>query len=205
MNADNISVSETDKHGNLLSHRVIGFNLTGNSSEQTEHILSHALDEICRECAAKRKPLVMEDISNIKKVLLYKDKDTNRQLSVFAYDKISLLAASKSNKYSVGVIKAKPAYTSQIGKMKYMRRLGLSVHESAAFVIGRRGMGLKEHIPKELSPLIKEKHQHKTLFNRWASLYHLIKELPWRNGYMKRIKPYENVRELKNTYKKKIA
>lgn len=202
MNADNISVSETDRYGNLLSHRVIGFGLTGRSSEQTEHILSHALDDVFRECVNKRKPLAMEDISNIRKVLLYKDKAVNRQLSVFAYDKISLLAASKSDRYSVGIIRVNPAYTSQAGKMKYMRRLGLSVHESAAFAIGRRGMGLKEHIPKELMPLIKEKHRQKPLFNRWASLYCMTKDLPWRNGYMKHVKPYADVKELKDTYKK---
>ena len=40
-----------------------------------------------------------------------------------------------------------PAYTSQMGKVKYMSRYGLSIHEAASLVIGRRGMGYKEKMP----------------------------------------------------------
>jgi hypothetical protein len=50
-----------------------------------------------------------------------------------------------------------PAYTSVIGRFKYMKKYGLSVHESAALVIGRRGLGYQERLPKELIDIIKTK------------------------------------------------
>ena len=55
------------------------------------------------------------------------------------------------------VKKVNPAYTSVIGRFKYMKKYGLSVHESAALVIGRRGLGYRERVPKELVYTIKTK------------------------------------------------
>ena len=46
--------------------------------------------------------------------------------------------------------KVNPAYTSVIGRFKYAKMYGLSVHEAASFVIGRRGLDFEEKIPKEL-------------------------------------------------------
>jgi hypothetical protein len=45
--------------------------------------------------------------------------------------------------------KVNPAYTSVIGRFKYMKKYGLSVHESAALVIGRRGLGYHERLSKK--------------------------------------------------------
>jgi hypothetical protein len=36
-----------------------------------------------------------------------------------------------------------------------MKKYGLSVHESASFVIGRRGLGFEETLPKELIQTLK--------------------------------------------------
>ena len=41
----------------------------------------------------------------------------------------------------VDVIKVDPRNTSKIGKEKYTKIKGLSVHYCAAYVINRRGMG----------------------------------------------------------------
>ncbi|WP_444508950.1 hypothetical protein, partial [Enterobacter mori] len=41
-----------------------------------------------------------------------------------------------------------PAYTSVIGKLKYSKKYGISVHETAAFTIARRGLELQEQLPK---------------------------------------------------------
>ena len=47
-------------------------------------------------------------------------------------------------------ISVNPAYTSQIGHHKFMKKYGISSHESAALVIGRRCLGFKrvEKIPQ---------------------------------------------------------
>ncbi len=51
------------------------------------------------------------------------------------------------------MIEVNPAYTSVIGKAKYRKRLGVSDHQSAAFAIARRGMGLKEKVKINLATL----------------------------------------------------
>lgn len=42
------------------------------------------------------------------------------------------------------VIEVNPAFSSTIGAVNYAHRLGISVHQGAALVIARRGLGLSE-------------------------------------------------------------
>ena len=42
------------------------------------------------------------------------------------------------------MIEVQPAFTSILGALKYQDMFSLSIHNAAAMVIGRRGMGLKE-------------------------------------------------------------
>ena len=50
----------------------------------------------------------------------------------------------------IELISVNPAYTSQIGHHKFMKKYGISSHESAALVIGRRCLGFKrvEKLPQ---------------------------------------------------------
>ena len=41
-----------------------------------------------------------------------------------------------------------PAFSSVIGRVKYMERYGLSVHQAAALVLARRLLGCSERIPR---------------------------------------------------------
>jgi len=50
-----------------------------------------------------------------------------------------------------------PAYTSVIGRFKYSKKYGLSVHEAAALVIARRGIGYHEKLPEELLEYLQKK------------------------------------------------
>ena len=76
--------------------------------------------------------------------------------------KVTQLAESKSYKYGIGLYKAAPAFTSQIGKIKYMRHYGISIHVAAAMAIGRRAMGFNERPPKELRHLIPQDNKKQT-------------------------------------------
>jgi hypothetical protein len=71
-----------------------------------------------------------------------------------------------------------PAYTSQMGHMKFMKRYGLSSHGSAALVIGRRGLGLKIEKPKGFTilPLPKTWNKNKKRYSQWASITKSIKK-----------------------------
>ena len=78
-------------------------------------------------------------------------------LSEFAYGKITEAIERKAANEGVEVIRIALAYTSMIGKFKYVRDKGLSVHQAANYVIARKGMGYKEKILSEYRVFIKVK------------------------------------------------
>ena len=52
---------------------------------------------------------------------------------------------------------------TQIGKLKFMRQLGLSIHEVVAYAIGRRWVrGIEEQVPNSLAHLIPQKTRRVT-------------------------------------------
>jgi IS605 OrfB family transposase len=68
-------------------------------------------------------------------------------------DKIELYA----RRLGVQLIKVNPAYTSVIGKLKYSPMLGIDKDVAGAYVIGRRGLGFEEKLPKNYRKLLKDR------------------------------------------------
>lgn len=174
-NVDHLAYTELDGHGNLLSHHTIPFTLRGLSTGQREQVLSKALEVIFQYAKKAAKPIVMERLKDIKQKPMYQHKRLNKVLSSFAYTKVTMLAESKSNKYSIGLVKVNPAFTSQIGKFKYMRHYGISVHEAAAFVIGRRGLGHQDKIPKPMRDFIPDGKKNRHHWSHWSYLMTQLK------------------------------
>ena len=50
----------------------------------------------------------------------------------------------------VEIIAVNPAYSSVVGRVKFMERYGLTVHQAAALVLARRYLGCSERIPRRL-------------------------------------------------------
>ena len=177
-NTDCLAVAETDSCGNLLRHHIIPFCLDGLSSGQAEQVLSKAADEVIRICLETHKPLVMEKLKDVAKTDHYGDKRLNRILSGFAHTKLTSLLESKCYRSHICLKKVNPAFTSQMGKVKYMSRYGLSVHESAALIIARRGMGLKERLPKRYRKMIPENKKNCHHWSHWRHLHKNLKATP---------------------------
>lgn len=174
-NVDHLAYTELDRYGNLLHHYVVPFRLHGLTAGQREQVLSRALEEIFQYAQKAAKPIVMERLENIKQKPMYQHKKLNEILSGFAYTKVTMLAESKKNKYSIGLVKVNPAFTSQIGKLKYMRHYGISVHEAAAFVIGRRGLGYQDKLPKPMRHLIPDGKKNRHHWSHWSYLMTQLK------------------------------
>lgn len=174
MNADCFALCETDACGNLLHHWIVPFDLEGKTTTQAEHILSDALEEVFAICEEAKKPLAIEDLKDVANTTMYSNKLRNRKVSSFAHTKMTGLILSKSDKYGIEVKVVNPAYTSQIGKVKYMSRYGLSVHEAAAMVIARRAMGLKDRMPKDY---VLQLPKEKLTRHHWAHWRHFLKDL----------------------------
>ena len=137
INVDRYALVELDSKGNLLRRRVIKFNLDNLTSAQATKKLEKLAIEIAEFCLSSGKPLVRENIKSIK-FKSTENKKINKKLTQFAYNKMLHTIDRALYKQAIEVYTVNPAYTSQQGKIKYMRLMGISVHEAAAFCIGRR-------------------------------------------------------------------
>ena len=148
---------------------IIKFNLDGKSSNQATNIIEEAIKQLCDIAVSKNKPLGGEDLNTeeSKSKLMYGNSKRNKKLSQFAYSKIMSAIDSRAYKSNLYVYKRNPAYTSQIGKLKYMKTLGLSIHDSASFVIGRRCLGYKEKLPKIYRKFLSNELKNKHHWSQW--------------------------------------
>ena len=149
-NIDHLAVTDTDVTGNLLSSRRIELSFEGKSTGQRSAILSDALEEVVEWALQEKKPIVVEglDFEAKKKQMNQMSAAQARALSGLAYAKYQQLIASKCHRRGVQLLKVNPAHTSVMGRLKYARPKGLSVHQAAAGVIARRGQGFTERLPR---------------------------------------------------------
>ena len=173
INWNRIAVAETDGCGNFLGEKDYKFHLEGLSSDAVTAKLSAVLDEIFIAAKTAGKSLAFEDISRVKPNTGF--AKSNRHISLFAYQKMRELILYKEQRYGVSVRFINPAYTSQTGKLRYMRRYGLSVHGSASFVIARRGLGFTDRIPK--LPDIPEHIFRLPRMKQWRFIYRIVKDI----------------------------
>jgi len=116
--------------------------LAHGSTDRRDYLAGVVAKLACDAAAQISKPLAFEGLG------FAKDHDTNRSFnrmsSGFAYEKVLEAVVRRAIKVQVGWAVANPAYTSVIGRWKYQSAAGLSVHQAAAKVIGRRALGHRE-------------------------------------------------------------
>lgn len=180
INYDHFAWSETDSQGNLVDYGIIDYDLQDKSSGQASKIIENAVCKLVAIVKEKNKPLIREnlDLDGLKSKIKYENPSCNKKISQFAYIKIISSIDIKFQKEAIEVFVVNPAYTSQIGKMKYMKQKGLSIHVSASYVIARRGMGFKETVPPVLFKVLPEKIVSKHHWTHWNFLSRLVKDIP---------------------------
>ncbi len=106
----------------------------------------------------------------------------------FAYASLLQKVHTLARKKGVQVLEVNPSDTSTIGMLKYAPPLSLSKDTAAAYVIGRRALGLKEELPQSYKRLLED-----PTFPSDAQSFHegLLKDLEKRregenNPYLKR-------------------
>jgi IS605 OrfB family transposase len=178
-NYDHLAWAETDSYGRLLSHGTIPFDLYGKTTVQVIKILEATAIVMLKIAEQKKKPIVVEklDMQEQKAKLRYRNKLSNRKISQFAYQKIISSLFSREYKVGIQIFEINPAYTSQIGKIKYMKKHGLSIHCAASYVIARRGMRLQEKLPPALFNLLPEKIISKHNWAHWSYVSRFLKKI----------------------------
>ncbi|MDU9693376.1 IS200/IS605 family accessory protein TnpB-related protein [Priestia aryabhattai] len=151
-NVDHFAWTDVSKDGNFLESGKLSFSLHKKTTGQSTKILEAEAIALVDLAVRKNKPIVMEDIDTTlsKTGDAYGNKKANRLKSVFAYRKMAQAIESRAQKMGVAVMVVNPAYTSITGKLKYMRKFGISIHQAASYTIGRKGLGYKEKAPQVL-------------------------------------------------------
>ena len=144
-----MQIAETNETGNLvrLKRIPLDYHGTGNraKSEMQENVA-----KVVKQAIQVGKTIVIEDLdfqktkSKTQKGKTERGKQYNRMLHKFDYSRYKETLENCCYRNSVELIKVNPAYTSRIAKAKYCESRKLNVHAGAAFVIARRGMGLKD-------------------------------------------------------------
>ena len=142
-----VSISETDKYGNLINTFNIDFQYSkGNQTTNDFQIIATRLKDYCLNTG---KDLVIEKLNFTKKkdnLISKRGKKYNEMLSSLAYSKFDSIITSKCAKNRIFLHKVNPAWTSWIAKQKYCPKMKLNIHTGASYVIARRGMLLKDKI-----------------------------------------------------------
>ena len=142
-----ISVSETDKYGNLINTFNINYDYSnGNKTVNDFQCIAIKLKDYCLNVG---KYLVIENLNFNKKkdaLISKKGRKYNKMLSSLAYSKFDSIITSKCVKNRIFLHKVNPAWTSWIAKKKYCDKMKLNIHSGASYVIARRGMSLKDKI-----------------------------------------------------------
>lgn len=149
-----IQSAETDCFGNLvnLQRFDLKFHGTGNRAK-TE--IEQVLNKIVKIAKKSGKDIVIEDLNFKKtkacqvKAKRRKGKNYNRMIHLFDYSryKQKLKDICFNNKVNLHFVN--PKNTSKMGRQKFAKRMKLSIHQSAAFVIARRYQGFKDSYKKQ--------------------------------------------------------
>ena len=150
LNADHLAVAETDASGNCVNAWRVPLVTYGKNTHQAEAVIGDAVASVVSYAKEAGKPIVIErlDFRQKRAVLEGESHRYSRMLSSFSYGKAKAYFLSRGYREGVEVHQVNPAYSSIIGRVKFMERYGLSVHQAAALVLARRLLGCSERIPR---------------------------------------------------------
>ena len=149
LNADHLAVVETDASGNYVHAFRVPLATYGKSRRQAEAVIGDGVVSVVDYAREAGKPIVLEklDFRQKKAVLEGECPRYSRMLSSFSYARVRACFRSRGIRQGVEVYQVNPAFSSVIGRVKFMERYGLSVHQAAALVLARRLLGCSEGIP----------------------------------------------------------
>ena len=150
LNPDHLAVAETDPSGNFLKAWSVPLVTYGKTSRQAEAFIGDVVAKVVGYAKEVGKPVVIEKLDFRQKKASLKGAPGRiaRMLSSFSYGKVKAYFLSRCYREGVELRQVNPACSSIIGRVKFMERYGLSVHQAAALVLARRLPGFSERIPR---------------------------------------------------------
>ena len=150
LNADHLAACETDASGNYVHAFRVPLVTYGKSRHQAEALIGDAVARVVEHARRVGKPIVLErlDFRRKKAALEGESRKCARMLSSLSYAKTLACFLSRGHRQGVGIHQVNPAFSSVIGRVKFMERYGLSIQQAAALVLARRLLGCSERIPR---------------------------------------------------------
>ena len=154
LNADHLSVCETDASGNYVHAFRVPLVTYGKFRHQAQALVGDAVARVVEYARGVGKPIVVEqlDFRQKKAVLEGESRKYSRMLCSLSYGKTLASFLSRGHRQGVEICQVNPAFSSVIGRVKFMDRYGLSVHQAAALVLALRLLGRSAYPPPVGSP-----------------------------------------------------
>lgn len=170
LNVDHLALSCIGEDGVLEESIIIPFDLRGKTSGQSRQVIGDTVAKAFAFCEKHNRTLAIEylDLKQAKQGMKYKNKKKNRKISSFAYAQFKASFYSQAYRKGFELYEVDPAYTSFIGKIKFMRKYGISIHQAASYAIGLKAMNhsLVYEVPDEYRHLVPDDEE-----NVWKYLY----------------------------------
>jgi IS605 OrfB family transposase len=176
LNADHLAVTDLDRFGNPVAAFRVPCVTRGKTRHQALAVLGNAVAHTVSYACCQRKPLVIEtlDFETKKAEVEQQGSRRARRLSGFAYAAFHAIILARSYDAGIRLLHVNPAYTSVIGRHTVADRYGLSRHQAAACVIGRRGMQLTERPTRRLGDHVTvplpERNRGKHVWSFWRQV-----------------------------------
>ena len=147
-----VNVCETDEKGNIVSIEKMKYPFGKVGITKAE--LADVISKVSKKAVETGKSIVAEDLSfertkrKAKKAVTSTEKERMRTLHSLPYSRYAQILENITFNKRIELIKVNPAYTSKTAEQKFCVRMKLNIHNGAAYVIARRGMGIKDSLKK---------------------------------------------------------
>jgi len=146
VNPDRVAISDITSDGNLIkSFSIVNNRMFFGSANKRDYEIGCIVKQIIDYALESQKGIVFENLK-FKKDFENQGRKFNRIKSNFVWKKLLTLLERKCIENGIMYKKVNPAFTSVIGRFKYQKMYNLSIHESASYVIGRRGLNFNEKL-----------------------------------------------------------
>jgi IS605 OrfB family transposase len=154
-----LALAFVSKDGNLERYQSISLNeLLEVSSEKRQYLEWQVAHKVIELAKKEGKAIAIEDLKKLPKGRRGDGFAKLRsRLQKWSYERLLEKIEILAKRSGIEVRKVNPAYTSVIGKLKYAPQFNIDKDVAGAYVIGRRGLGFKEDLPKNYEKLLDDR------------------------------------------------
>jgi len=166
------------RNGNLIGYERVNLHeiLVMNKNQRDNYLwqVAHYITDKAREL---NKAIVVENLHSFNKGYRGDGKaKLRKRLHNFIYRNLLSRLEVLCLRKGIEFIKVNPAFTSIIGMLKYAPQYNVDKDVAGAYVIGRRGLGLSERIPKNYLKLLKNTEYFNTALQILESQINVLKQ-----------------------------